>query len=438
MKPESLTFEYKEELNEGVFKTISAFSNTKGGKIIIGVTNKGNVKGINISNKEFENFVNRVVNLSGIHPGMEMVELENKNILKISVRESNLPISYKGKYYKRVGNTTRLMKDTELRNFFIKGINWDGFTGNYTLEDINERTIRRFQRMAIENGRLRVGDEKERIQNVLEKLKLIDDDKITNVAIMLFGKDPQKYFINTVVRIGRFKDQSTIIGDRTIGGNLFDIVEEAEETIKQFINVRYEIIDSFQRKDIWDYPLPAIREALFNAIIHRDYFKFNIQIQIKIFDDHIWFYNPGSLPEGMTIERLKTTHPSISRNPLIMNVFYLAGFVEEYGSGFERIRNALKQQDLPEPSISENRMGFILQFNKREEPEEFPYIENLNERQKKAVDYLKKEGRISNKIYQEINNTSKNTSIRDLNEMIEKKLLIRIGDGRSLYYILKN
>ncbi len=438
MESESVLLEYKEELNEGVFKTISAFSNTKGGKIIIGVTNKGNVKGINISNKEFENFVNRVVNLSGIHPGMEMVELENKNILKISVRESNLPISYKGKYYKRVGNTTRLMKDTELRNFFIKGINWDGFTGNYTLEDINERTIRRFQRMAIENGRLRVGDEKERIQNVLEKLKLIDADKFTNAAIMLFGKDPQKYFINTVVRIGRFKDQSTIIGDRIIGGNLFDIVDEAEETIKQFINVRYEIIDSFQRKDIWDYPLPAIREALFNAIIHRDYFKFNIQIQIKIFDDHIWFYNPGSLPEGMTIERLKTTHPSISRNPLIMNVFYLAGFVEEYGSGFERIRNALKQQDLPEPSISENRMGFILQFNKREEPEEFPYIENLNERQKKAVDYLKKEGRISNKIYQEINNTSKNTSIRDLNEMIEKKLLIRIGDGRSLYYILKN
>ncbi|MCK4311281.1 MAG: putative DNA binding domain-containing protein, partial [Candidatus Cloacimonetes bacterium] len=331
MKPESLTFEYKEEFNEGVFKTISAFSNTKGGKILIGVTNKGNIKGISISNKEFENFVNRIVNLLGIHPGMEIITLENKPIMKISIQESNLPISYKGKYYKRVGNTTRLMKDDELRNFFIKGINWDGFTGNYTLEDIQEKTIRRFQRMAIENGRLQAGDEKDSIQNVLEKLKLIDEDKLTNAAIMLFGKDPQKYFINTVVRIGRFKDQSTIIGDRTIGGNLFDIVGEAEETIKQFINVRYEIIDSFQRKDIWDYPLPAIREALFNAVIHRDYFKFNIQIQIKIFDDHIWFYNPGSLPEGMTIERLKTTHPSISRNPLIMNVFYLAGFVEEYG-----------------------------------------------------------------------------------------------------------
>jgi len=438
MESESILLEYKEELDEGVFKTISAFSNTKGGKIFIGVTNKGNVKGINISNKEFENFVNRVVNLLGIHPGMEIITLENKSIMKISILESNLPISYKGKYYKRIGNTTRLMQDNELRNFFIKGINWDGFTGNYTLEDINEKTIRRFQRMAIENGRLRAGNEKDRVQNVLKKLKLIDANKLTNAAIMLFGKDPQKYFINTIVRIGRFKDQSTIIGDRVIEGNLFDIVEKAEETIKQFINVRYEIIDSFQRKDIWDYPLPAIREALFNAVIHRDYFKFNIQIQIKIFDDHIWFYNPGALPEGMTIERLKTTHPSISRNPLIMNVFYLAGFVEEYGSGFGRITKALNQAGLDEPMISEDKTGFVLQFKKNKYPVEYPDTENLNERQIKAVDYLKKEGRISNKTYQEINTTTRNTAKRDLNDMIEKKLLIRIGDGRSVYYILKN
>ena len=437
MKPESIILEYKEELNEGVFKTISAFSNTKGGKIFIGVTNKGNVKGINISNKEFENFVNRVVNLLGIHPGMEIITLENKPIIKISILESNLPISYKGKYYKRVGNTTRLMQDDELRNFFIKGINWDGFSGNYTLDEINEESVRKFLRMAIYNGRLSSADEQDEVKNILERLKLIDSHKITNAAIILFGKDPQKYFINTVVRIGRFKDQSTIIGDRTIGGNLFDIVEEAEKTIKQFINVRYEIIDSFQRKDIWDYPLPAIREALFNAVIHRDYFKFNIQIQIKIFDDHIWFYNPGYLPEGMTIERLKTTHPSISRNPLIMNVFYLAGFVEEYGSGFGRISKALNKAGLDEPIISEDKTGFVLQFKKKEYPVEYPDIENLNERQIKAVDYLKYKKRISNKTYQEINKTSKNTSIRDLNDMIEKKLLIRIGDGRSLYYILK-
>ena len=438
MKPESQTLEYKKELNEGVFKAISAFANTKGGEIIIGISNKEEVKGLNIPNNEFEDFVNRVVHLLGIHPEMKLSELENKIVMKIDVRKSNQPISFRGKYYKRVGNTTMLMKDEELRDFFIKGVNWDSYTGNYTLDEIDEESVRKFLRMAIYNGRLNSANEQDEVKNILERLKLIDSDKITNAAIILFGKDPQKHFINAVVRIGRFKDQATIIGDKKIGGNLFQIAEEAENTIKQFINVRYEIKDSFQRKEIWDYPLPAIREALFNAIIHRDYFKSNIQTQIKIFDDFIWFYNPGVLPEGLTVEKLNGVHPSIARNPLIMNVFYLAGFVEEYGSGFERIKNAFKEQDLPDPSISIDNSGFILQFNKKEEPKELPDIENLNERQKKAIDYLKQNKRISTKIYQEINESSKRTSIRDLNNLIDKGFLIKIGDGKSVYYILKN
>ncbi|HHE38221.1 MAG TPA: transcriptional regulator [Candidatus Cloacimonetes bacterium] len=434
MKPESQTCEYKEKLNEGIFKTISAFANTKGGEIIVGISKREEIKGISITNLEFEDFTNRVIKLLGIHPEMRMSDIDDKTILKINVRKSNQPISFQGKYYIRIASTTRLMKDDELREFFIKGSNWDSYTEDYSYDEIDEETIRKFVRLAINNGRLSSASEWENPKDILEKLKLSDSDKITNAAIILFGKNPQKHFVNVVVRIGRFKDQASIISDRKIGGNLFKIAEESENTIKQFINVRYEIKDSFQRKEIWDYPLPAIREALFNAIIHRDYFKSNIQIQIKVFDNFIWFYNPGILPEELTVEKLHGIHPSIARNPLIMNVFYLAGFVEEYGSGFERIKNAFKEQELPDPLISTDDSGFILQFNKRIE---LPDIRNLNERQKKTVGYLKKEGRISTKIYQKINETSTRTSIRDLNDLIDKGFLIRIGDGKSVYYILK-
>ena len=112
----------------------------------------------------------------------------------------------------------------------------------------------------------------------------------------------------------------------------------SEEVIKNFINVRYEITgEQLTRKNIWDYPLEAIREALLNAVIHRDYFKYNVQTQIKIFNDWIWFFNIGGLPEGITLEQLKTTHPSVARNPLIVHIFYLAGLIEEYGSGIGRI-----------------------------------------------------------------------------------------------------
>lgn len=94
--------------------------------------------------------------------------------------------------------------------------------------------------------------------------------------------------------------------------------------MKNFINVRYEITgEELTRKNIWDYPLEALREALLNAIVHRDYFKFNVQTQIKIFDDYIWFFNIGSLPEGITLEQLKGIHPSVARNPLIVHIFIL-------------------------------------------------------------------------------------------------------------------
>ena len=149
---------------------------------------------------------------------------------------------------------------------------------------------------------------------------------------MLFGKDPQSHFINASLRVVKIKGENMIIGDRLIDGNLFAQFFNGEEAIKNFINVRYEIKDKFQREEIWDYPINAIREALLNALIHRDYFKWNVQTQIKIFGDRIWFYNPGQLPNGMTLKELESVHPSVPRNPLIVHVVYLSGLIEELGS----------------------------------------------------------------------------------------------------------
>lgn len=235
-----------------------------------------------------------------------------------------MPISFGGTYYKRVANTTREMKAEELRTHFMRGTYWDSICGDYSFKEINEDSVRKFIRNAVAKGRLKA-TEKDDIKEVLNRLKLVVEGRLTHAAIMLFGKDPQKYFINAIVRIGRFKDEATIIGDKVINGNLFQQAEEAEQAIKGFINVRYEIKGGLERKEIWDYPLEAVREGLLNALIHRDYFKSNIQTQIKVFDDYVWFYNPGGLPEGMTIEKLTKVHSSIPRNPSIMHIFYLAG-----------------------------------------------------------------------------------------------------------------
>jgi ATP-dependent DNA helicase RecG len=242
------------------------------------------------------------------------------------------------------------MQGEELITFFQQWSNWDTLTGEYSIDEVDEDTVDKFIRMATNNGRLKYIDEKESLTGKLEQLGVFRDGKLTNAAIMLFGKNPQRHYINTVIRIVRLKDDTTIIGDTLIEGNLFQQVERAEKEINSNIQVKYEINnDNFSRKNIWDYPLVALREALMNAIVHRDYFKNNVQTQIKIFDDHIRIFNIGGLPEGITVEQLEDVHTSIPRNPLIVRIFYRAGFIEELGSGIKRMINSLNDAGLPKP-----------------------------------------------------------------------------------------
>jgi len=435
---ENTTVEFKEEINESMYKTISAFANKDGGIILIGISDKKEIKGLEYTNSLLEDLTNKIVNRLGIHPQIDCIKVNKKDVLQIKINKSTLPVSYKGKYYTRVGNTTREMQGEELRSFFIKGTNWDGLTGNYSLDEIDSKTVRKFMRMASRNGRLKTVDENEDIETILKKLKLIINGKLTNAAIMLFGNDPQKYFINALVRVGRFKDETTIIGDRRIEGNIFIQIVEPEEAIKNFINVRYDITgEQLTRKDIWDYPLEAIREALLNSVIHRDYFKYNVQTQIKIFNDWIWFFNVGGLPEGITLEQLKTTHPSVARNPLIVHIFYLAGLIEEYGSGIGRIMDSLKEANLPEPEFKEEFAGFSLYMRKDYYTEERLKEMGLNDRQIKAVIYVKEKGKITNKEYREITKISRQMATIELTNIVDRGVFLKIGKaGKGVAYQL--
>ncbi len=189
----------------------------------------------------------------GIYPSISPIEEKGEKILKIEIEKSPRPISYRGRYYKRVGNTTREMQGEELITFFQQWSSWDTLTDNYSIDEIDEETVNKFIKRAVNSGRL-FEDESESLIETLERLRLVKNGKLTNAAIMLFGKNPQKYFINAISRVGRFKDEITIIGDTIIEGNLFQQAEMAEKAVKSNINVKYEI-EELVRKDIWDYPL---------------------------------------------------------------------------------------------------------------------------------------------------------------------------------------
>ena len=427
---ENTECEYKEKESEGLYKTISAFSNTNGGCIIVGINDKKEPVGFPIDNKGLEAVINKINDTMGVQPEFETIEEKGIKLLKITVQKSSNAIPYKGIYYKRVGNTTREMPKEELKRIFTKDVYWDGLTNNCTLDDIDEKTVKSFLNSAVSKGRLPDDALNESTENLLKRLELITpDNKLTNGAVMLFGKNPQKYFINTSIRIGLFKglDDTLIIGDKEIEGNLFNQVLEAETAIKSYINVRYNIKD-FQREDIWDYPLTALRETILNAIIHRDYHDFSSPVFVKIYDDRIWFYNSGNL-YGITMEQLRTAHPSKSRNPLIMKIFHLSGLVERFGSGILRMENSCRQMGIPAPELKEEGNGFTVTYQKE--------YENINDRQKKAVKYVSENGFITNGIYQELNKTTRETSKRDLKKLVEADIFKSVPYKNIVRYEIK-
>ncbi|MCX6696380.1 MAG: transcriptional regulator, partial [Methanoregula sp.] len=238
---------------------------------------------------------------------------------------------------------------------------------------------------------------------------------------------------------GRFKDGATIIGDRWIAGNLFHQFAEGEEALKNFINVRYEITgETPERKEHWDYPLPALREALMNALVHRDYFKKHEQILIKIYDDKIWFHNPGGLPKGLSIEQLKEKPQSVPRNPLIARIFYLAGYIEQYGSGIQRILTSFADTGLHEPEFQTDAWSLTLTMKKDIFTEEYLAQQGLNERQILAITYLRKLGSISKREYQDLVSISTRTALYDLTALVNKGVLVRVGTGKSSRYSLSS
>ncbi|MCF6158692.1 MAG: transcriptional regulator [wastewater metagenome] len=434
---ETEVIEFKENLNESFYKNIAAFANAEGGFILLGIDKNGQIKGMDSSSRFLEDLTNRIVNKLSVYPDIETYDTKGKRVIMVKVSRSSYPVSYEGRYYERVGNTTREMMPDKLQILFSRGKPWDSLSGEFSLKEIDVQTVQSFVNLAVETNRLSDASLNESPEMLLEKLDLLSEGKPTNGAVLLFWKNPQKYFINLCVRIGRFKTETTIIDDKWLKGNLFQQFEETIATLKQLISVRYEI-KGIQREDIWDYPIPVLREAVLNALIHRDYFNVANFILIKVYDDRIWVSNPGGLPEGITVDELKRPHKSYVRNPLIAKVFYLAGYIEHYGSGTVRMMEWMREAGLPEPDFKEEMGGFSVYFHKDIYTEPSLIKMGLNKRQIRAVTYVKDKGKISNKEYQELVNTTKKTASRDMTDLVEKEILEQIGTtGKGTYYILR-
>lgn len=220
-----------------------------------------------------------------------------------------------------------------------------------------------------------------------------------------------------------------------------DLIAQVDETMKfitRHISVRYEFEGKPRRKEVWEYPLDALREAVINAIVHRDY-TFPANVQVEIYDNNIRIWSPGKLPLGITIEDLyKKTHDSVLRNKLIAQVFFDIGYIERYGTGTTKIMELCKEHGIPLPEFREDSGGFSVIFRKDVYTEEYLKSLNLNERQIKAVMYVKEKGKITNEEYQSLNEVKRRLASYELDELTEKDIVVRVGKvGRGTHYRLK-
>lgn len=435
MVVESQKIEFKPNWRDEYLKVICAFANAEGGELIIGIDDKGEPLGLKNTQKLLEDIPNKIRSKLGIIPSVDFEKSKGKEMIQIRVNSISVPISYDGRYYLRSGSTNLELKDSDLANFLIKklGKTWDEFVEeNVSFDDINLETIEKFKKLAVDRIPSIEGEKNYRA--ILEKLNLFEGSKIKRAMILLFGENPQKYHPGAYLKIGKFLTETEIQTTDMVEGNLFQQLENTLEILRTkylISNIKFEGI---HRRDILEYPYEALREAIINALIHRDYIGTSA-IQIRVYNDKLMIMNEGKLPPEVPVEKLKTEHLSKPRNSLLAKAFYLAGFIESWGRGTIKIVENCLQQGLPEPDFKEEYAVMKVVFYKDKFTEENLKKLGISERQIKAVMYVKEKGKITNKEYQEINNCSRNTASNNLRQLVKNHILKESGvKGAGSYY----
>jgi len=440
---ESETVEFKPSLSQmdKITEGISAFSNTKGGTVVIGVSDKGEVLGVDIGKNTIESLANNIKQNSDpmAYPSIRVEKSDKKQVVIIDVREGKQkPVLAFGRAYRRVGKSNQKLGSDEIRNLALETskVFWDEWICEAArLGDIDEEKVRWFLKRAKYERRLELDTEVPLIE-ALEELELLRAGKLINAAVLLFGKNPQKFVMQSETRCARFKGTKPLefIDMKVFGGNIIDQREDAVEFVKEHIKLHAKIV-GVERIETWEYPIEAIREAVSNAICHRNY-ETASNVQIRVFDDRIEVWGCGLLPEPLTPENLKKQHKSILRNPLIGKCFFLIKFIEQWGTGTNRMIEECMEHGLPEPLFEEIAGDFVVTFRKYNISDEI--LHELNERQKKAIEYLLKNKKITNTDYRELNlNISDRTALNDLNELMEKNIIAAKGEKKYRYYILR-
>ncbi|MDD3772486.1 MAG: ATP-binding protein [Weeksellaceae bacterium] len=437
--PEQQNIEWKEPWRDEYLKWICGFANAKGGKLIIGIDDNGKIVGVENYKRLMEDIPNKIQNHLGIVCDVNLVEAGNKNVIEIDVMPYDIAISYQGKYHYRSGSTKQELKGNSLNEFFLKrsGRTWDDVIElRASIDDIDIKAIESFKKAALKSKRMPFIEDENDISNILDNLLLLENKQIKRSAILLFGRNPCRFFVNAYVKIGRFgQTDDDLLFQEVVESNIFELADKTLEVLDRKFLISPITYEGLNRIENWEYPYKAVRETIINAIVHRDYT--GAPIQISVYDDKIIIWNEGKLPEGLSIEDLRKKHSSRPYNPIIAGVFFKGGLIESWGRGTINIYSECLKANIPEPKFESNFGGISVTLFKDKYTEEHLSSLGLNERQIKAVLYTKEHANITNSIYQNICKISERTASRDLEFLTEQRIFEKTGEKKGTKYKLR-
>ncbi|MDE2058550.1 MAG: DUF4062 domain-containing protein [candidate division NC10 bacterium] len=308
-----------------------------------------------------------------------------------------------------------------------------------TLADLSEEKLRWFLSRARRERQFALA-ENTPPQEALAHLNLLDGGMPTHAAVLLFGRQPQRFLLTSEVKCMHFHGteiRKPIPSYQIYKGTVFDLVDQATDFVMSKITRTVGTRAQGPEAPV-EYELPerAVAEAIVNAVAHRDYAS-NASVQVSLFSDRLEIWNPGELPPPLTMERLRVPHPSIPRNPLIADPLFLARYIEKAGTGTLDMIALLREAGLPEPEFRQDGGMFVQTLWRNWLTAKVMEALALDERQREVIQLVRRSGRISNTEYQDAFSVSKPTATRDLEVLRRKQVLVKVGrTGKGTHYVL--
>ena len=465
---ENQHIEFKQSWRDEYLQYICGFANAQGGTLYIGIDDKGEVCGIKNAHTLLENLPNQINQTMGLLAQVDLHVDEEKEYISIHVEPSDQAISYRGKFYYRSGSTLQEMNGVALTDFLFRKNNttWDqSIVEEATLNELDAESVDYFVRKAVDAQRLDASVRELSHIQLLRKLKLVNhEDQLTMAALLLFGKDIEKWNLMASFRIGRFQQsQANLLFQDNIVCPLIHMPERVLWTLRSRYLVAPIHYEGLQRIEPLEIPEDALREMVCNAIVHKNYL--GPHIQMRVWDDKIELWNFGELPYNYTIEKLLQTHESYPRNPLIAQIFYLAGLIEQWGRGYEKIHDAFVREHLMQPTFEQARGGILVtiprekfiaiqtgksigaelsttQDDQTSQKSVQKSVQKSTEKQQAIYDLIKNKGSIEplNEPLNELLNTERiallldipySTAKRIVKDLEKKGLIVRVGSKKN-------